>query len=167
MSKKEEHIYGATPGWLSCGEKTAVGVLYESPDVAEKVVAEYGPVGYCLKCVEARGYKRVEEDPRGRVKLIRERLKTRKHLYENVPGGKAQKPLQEIADKLPEDVQFLLDRLQKAEGAMESVLMQAGYTCLSAYEELEGFLGVDFDGKLDKFVYPDGKPINGNGREDL
>lgn len=47
--------------------------------------------------------------------------------------------------------------------AMESVLMQAGYTCMSAYEYVEAALGVNWSGDRQRFEYPCGKEITGGG----
>jgi hypothetical protein len=47
----------------------------------------------------------------------------------------------------------------EAREIMEGVLLQAGYTCMGAYEDVEAFLGVEWSKDKQAFVYPNGKVI--------
>lgn len=50
--------------------------------------------------------------------------------------------------------------LSDARSIMEGVLIQIGYTCMSAYEDVEEFLGVKWDRDRQQFAYPNGRLIS-------
>lgn len=108
-----------------------------------------------------------------RLEEILARQERRAYFFNHAPLRMAAEPLAKIRDIDPDDIQWLLGErarlvleLKGAKAAMEGVLLQVGYTCMSAYEEVEGLLGVNWDKEKDCFVYPDGKPVTGEGRDE-
>lgn len=52
------------------------------------------------------------------------------------------------------------EKLHEAAEVMEGALRQVGWTAMSAYQAVEDWLDVEWNSKLQDFVYPDGRRLN-------
>lgn len=101
-----------------------------------------------------------------RITLIRQRIAHHEFLLANEPITTVGPKLAELGRHTPGDLKWLVDehqkmakKLQTAKVVMEGVLAQSGYTALGAFEAVEDYLKVSWDGERQAFVYSDGTEI--------